>query len=114
MMSINIIPKKYLSIIKSTKNYILTNDIYALKDNINKIKNIPNQYLPLIFQNLFLFSCSKNKLEIIKLLNTEFYNFDKITQISLRYLFFHGKYKLDETNHEWYNINILNSKKLIN
>jgi hypothetical protein len=113
-MSINLIPNKYLSIIKSTKNSISTNDIYAVKDNINKIKNIPYQYLPIIFQNLFLFSCSKNKLEIIKILNTEFYNFDKITQISLRHLFFHGKYKLDKTNHEWYNINILNSKKLIN
>ena len=56
-MSINIIPKKYLSIIKSTKNYISNNDIHAVKDYINKIRfslSIFTYHLPkLIF--IFLF-----------------------------------------------------------
>tara|TARA_Y100000389_G_C17069506_1_gene321289 strand:- start:168 stop:512 length:345 start_codon:yes stop_codon:yes gene_type:complete len=93
-------------IIAVCKTYIKDNDLLALKSYYKNMLdwNINAGTYQYIYQKIFLHACIIGQINIIQWLFEVYKEFDNISKITLRQMFFYGKYllKKHKFNIEWY------------
>ena len=101
-------------IIKECKHFIDTYNLDELKNLYNTLNETNLEYdinISFIFKEVFFYACKKNNKDIIDWLMSVYNNFDTVTKIALRQMFFYGKYILLKNKNseliKWYEQNIL-------
>jgi hypothetical protein len=88
------------SIVEECKEFIDQNKLEEFQEYIQDLftYEFPQQPdWPTVFQQVYLHACLRKRNEIAEYLETLFGQFDPITQIAYRQVFFYGKYLLKKS-----------------